>query len=163
MPTVLRAAASAVFSPLALVVGVSATLGAAQQPTEKDLPVSLERIREELAQPPSGLKLDRPMELPVATFRTSVEQRVYMVSFEEWLETELEMTDLQRQSADWAARCCGGYVLANGAVGIGLDPLFDRLEKALQRRKVRKIRERIARELAELEAARKKAGVTDER
>ena len=162
MPTVLRAAASAVFSPLALVVGVSATLGAAQQPTEKDLPVSLERIREELAQPPSGLKLDKPVELPVATFRTSVEQRVYMVSFEEWLEKELEMTDLQRQSADWAARCCG-YVLASGAVGIGLDPLFDRLEKALQRRKVRKIRERIARELAELEAARKKAGASGER
>jgi hypothetical protein len=60
------------------------------------LPVSLERIREELAQPPSGLKLDRPVELPVATFRTSVEQRVYMVSFDEWLEKELETSSSVR-------------------------------------------------------------------
>jgi hypothetical protein len=34
--------------------------------------------------------------------------------------------------------------------------VFESVERALQRRKVRKIREQIARELAELDAARKK-------
>jgi hypothetical protein len=160
VPTFLRVTASAVFPPLALVAGLTATAGAAQQPAGEDLPVSLERIRKELAKPEPGLKLDRPLEATVPTFRTRIEQRVYMLSFEEWLEKEFEMTDLQRQSADWAARCCGGYVLASGGFGISLDPLFERLDRALKRRKVRKIREQIARELAELEAARKKAGLS---
>ena len=154
VPTFLRA------TPLALVVGLAASVDAAAQQPTTDLPVSLDRIREELAKTPQ-IKLDVPLEAPVATFRTRVEQRVYMLSFEEWLEKEFEMTDLQRQSADWAAKCCGGYVLASGAIGIRLDPLFESLDRALKRRKVRKIREQIASELAELEAARKKADLSD--
>jgi hypothetical protein len=146
MPTILRAAALAVFSLIALVLWPSATLGAASQEPAQDLPVSLDRIRTELAKPaPSGLRIDRPPQLPVATFRTRVDQRAWMLSFEDWLEKEFELTPLQRQSADWAARCCG----------ISLDPLFKSMEKALQRRRVRKIREQIALELAQLEAARK--------
>jgi hypothetical protein len=147
---------------LALLASLPAASQTAPQEPEKDLPVSLDRIREGLEKTPTTrLKLDLPVQVPVATFRTRVEQRVYMLSFEEWLEKEFEMTDLQRQSADWAARCCGGYVLASGSFGISLDPLFDRLDRALKRRKLRKIREQIARELAELEAARKKAGLSD--
>jgi hypothetical protein len=128
-------------------------LAAPQQPTT-DLPVSLDRIRTELAKPTgTGLKLDMPLQVPVATFKTRVDQRVYVLSLEEWLEKEFTLTDLQRQSADWAAKCCG----------ISLDPLFKSLEQALQRRKVRKIREQIARELTELEAARKQADLSDKR
>jgi hypothetical protein len=154
VPTFLRAIS------LASVVCLAAPLAAAARQPTPDRPVSLDRIREELAKTPQ-IKLDVPLEAPVATFRTRVEQRVYMLSFEEWLEKEFEMTDLQRQSADWAAKCCGGYVLASGAIGIRLDPLFESLDRALKRRKVRKIREQIASELAELQAARKKAGLSD--
>jgi hypothetical protein len=109
------------------------------------------------------LKLDMPLQAPVATFRTRVDQQVFVLTLDDWLEKEFKLLGLQRQSADWAAACCGGYALASGSYGIRLDPLFKSLEKALERRKVRKVREQIARELAALEAARKKADVPDER
>ena len=139
------ATVTGVFSLVALVVCSSATLAAAPQGPTKDLPVSVDRIREELAKPPTGLELDMPlqMQVPVATFKTRVDQRVFVLPLEEWLEKELKLTGLQRQSADWGARCCG----------ISLDPLFKSLDDALKRRKVRKTREQIARELEELKAA----------
>ena len=86
-------------------------------------------------------------------FKTRVDQQVYVLPFEEWLEKELKLTGLQKQSADWGAQCCG----------IDLNVVFSSLEDALQRRRERKIREQIARELAELEAARKKAPVPDQK
>ncbi len=154
MVTFLRAAVSAVLSQLALVVCLAAPLEAAPQTPATELPVSLERIREELAESsPTRLKLDVPLEIPVARFKTRVDQQVFVLPFEEWLEKELKLTGLQRQSADWGAKCCA----------ISLDLLFRSLEDALQRRKERKIREQIARELSELEAARRKAGLTDQR
>ena len=76
-----------------------------------------------------------------------------MLTLDEWIDKEFNLIGIQRQSADWASKCCG----------IGLDPLFKSVENALQRRKERKIREQIARELAELEAARKAARLIDER
>lgn len=155
MATFLRAIVSAVVCPLALVVCFSAALGAAPQQPAQELPVSLNRIREELAKTPTRLTLDMPLQEPVATFKTRVDQRVYVLTLEKWLEKEFKLTAMQRQSADWAAKCCGGYVLGGGSYGVRLDPLFKSLEKALQRRRVRKIREQIARELAQLEAARK--------
>ena len=150
MAAFLGANGSGVFPLVALIVCSSATLAAAPQEPAEDLPVSVDRIRDELAKPPTGLKLDMPLQLqvPVATFKTRVDQRVFVLPLEEWLEKELKLTGLQRQSADWGARCCG----------LSLDPLFKSLDDALKRRKVRKTREQIARELAELEAARKKGG-----
>ena len=142
------------FIQLALALFVAAPVGAAQQPQPNDLPVSLERIRDELeVAAPSRLKLDMPVEKPVARFRTRVDQTVYVLTLDEWIDKEFNLIGIQRQSADWASKCCG----------IGLDPLFKSVENALQRRKERKIREQIARELAELEAARKAARLTDER
>jgi len=85
------------------------------------------------------------LQLPVATFKTSVNQRVYVLSLEEQLRKDFTLTALQRQSADWASKCCG----------LNLNQLFNSAERALHRRKVRKIREQIARELAQLEAVRK--------
>ena len=148
----LRSTVFAVFSLPTVFVCLSATLGATSQGPTQDLPVSLDRIREELAEPAStGLKLDTPLQVPVARFKTGVDQRVYVLSLEDWLEKELKMGVLQRQSADWGAKCCG----------ISIDPLFKSIKDALQRRKERKIREQIARELAQIEAAREKAGLAD--
>jgi hypothetical protein len=145
--TFLQATVSTAFCIFALILCRPAALRAGDQGPTPDLPVSLDRIQGELAKPPAGLKLDRPVQVPVATFKTRVDQRVYVLSLEEWLEKEFKLNTLQRQSADWASRCCG----------IGLDPLFKGVERALQRRKLRKTREQIARELAAVEAARKKA------
>ena len=91
--------------------------------------------------------------MPVPRFKTRVDQQVWVLPFEEWLEKELKLIGLQRQSADWGAKCCG----------IDLNVVFNSLDEALQRRRERKIREQIARELAELEAARKKAAVPDQK
>jgi hypothetical protein len=142
------AARSALFRPIALVIGLSAPLLASPQTPAQDLPVSLDRIREALAKPDAPrLRVDIPVEVPVATFKTRVEQRVYVPSLEESLAKEFNLTDLQRQSAAWAAKCCG--------MDLGL--LIKPIDRALDRRKERKIREQIARELAELDAARRKA------
>ena len=94
-----------------------------------------------------------PVATPIPTFRTRVDQTVYVLTLDEWIDKEFNLIGIQRQSADWASKCCG----------ISLDPLLKSVENALQRRKERKIREQIARELAALEAARKTAGLTDER
>jgi hypothetical protein len=135
--------------PLIAVIALSARLGAAPQvpttkPPAQEVPVSLDRIRADLARTPE-LKLDGPLDLPVATFKVHVEQRRYVPTLQEWLDGKFTMTELQKQSADWASKCCG----------INLAPLFDKVDKSLQRRKERQIREQIARELAQLEAARK--------
>jgi hypothetical protein len=143
---------SAAFCPFGLLVCLSTAIPAAAQEPAQDLPVSMERIQKELSKRPSPLsRADFAVERPVATFRTRVEQRVYMVPFKEWLDKKLELTELQRQSADWASRCCG--------IDLGL--VFKPIEQALERRKLRKVREQIAGELAELEAARKKAAEND--
>jgi hypothetical protein len=104
--TSLQATAFAVFSLVVLVVCLSASLEAGpQQPTNVPV-VSLERIREGLEKTPV-LKLDAQSQLPVAIFRTSVEQRVYVLAFEEQLRKEFSLSPLQRQSQEWASKCCG--------------------------------------------------------
>jgi hypothetical protein len=142
--TCLKAAVAAVFSLVVLVLCASTGLDAApQQPT--DVPaVSLDRIREGLAKPPA-LKLDVKSQLPVAIFRAGVEQRVYVLTFEEQLHKDFDLNVLQRQSADWASKCCGVDV---GQVLKGID-------RARQRQQARKIRDQVARELAQVEAARR--------
>lgn len=106
---------------------------------------ALSRVKRELQRTPTHrLKLDP--QLPVATFRSTVEQRRYMLTFEEWLQKEFELTPFQRQSQEWRSKCCG----------LDLLELSGRLDKALQRREARRLREQIARELAQIEANRKK-------
>ena len=95
---------------------------------------------------PKALDVEVPQSLAVVRFEITVEARPYMLSFEEQLRKDLELTPLQRQSHDWASRCCG----------LDLGVLFNPIDRALQRRKERKIREQIARELEELKAAREK-------
>ena len=141
-----RAAPVAMFSLLALVVSPPVGLGAAPQSPTGVPPASVERIKEQLTKTSAPRMLDVPLQLPVATFRSGVEQRVYVLTLEQQLRKDFTLTLLQRQSADWASKCCG----------INLNQLFQSAERALQRRQIRKIRERIARELAEIEAARTK-------
>jgi hypothetical protein len=137
---------AALLSPLALVMSPSAGLAAAPQPPAGVPPVSVERIQEQLNKNAAATLRDMSLQPPVATFRSGIEQRVFVLTFEEQLRKDFTLNLLQRQSADWGSRCCG----------LSLSQLFNSVEKALDRRKVRKIRQQIARELAELEAVRKK-------
>jgi hypothetical protein len=145
--TFLRPSLFVVFSLLALVVCLSTSLAAApQQPTGAPA-VSLERIRRQVEKPPGRrLEVELPVQLPVATFKMSVTQHPLMLTFEEQLHKDFDLTSLQRQSQDWASRCCG----------INLVQLTNSIQKALRRREESRIRQQIARELAELEAARGK-------
>jgi hypothetical protein len=109
---------------------------------------SLNRIKRELERTPAEkLKLD--LQMPVATFRATVEQRRYMLSFDEWLRKEFELTPFQLQSQEWYSKCCGINLL-------NLSHWADKLDRARRRRELRKLREQIAGELAQLEANRKK-------
>lgn len=143
-----RPTAFAMLCPLAVVVLLSVATEATPQEQASELPVSTERIRQKLEQAPPTLKRQTRWQQPVARFTTRVDERITVLTFREWLDKEFELNDLQRQSADWAARCCG----------LRLDPLIHGAGEALQRRKVRKVRAQIARELAEIEAARKPSG-----
>ncbi len=134
---------------LAVLIVLSATLAAVPQQPRVEPPVSLERIREELKNPP-GVDFNRPIEGPVATFRARVERRAWVPTVEEWIQKEFKLTALQRQSAEWGSKCCGINLLTLGS------GLTKSITGARQRREVRRIREQIARELAELEARRKR-------
>ena len=63
----------------------------------------------------------------------------------EHLRKTFELTDFQRQYAEYAGRCCG--------LDVGL--LFKPIAKALEERRLRKVREQIARELRALEPPRR--------
>jgi hypothetical protein len=129
----------------AVAVGAPTRIQAAGQQESHPSADSVRRIKRELDRTPAEkLKLD--LQLPVATFRATVEQRRFMLSFDEWLQKEFELTPFQRQSQEWRSRCCG----------VDLIGLTNTLDRALQRREARKIREQIVRELAQLEANRKK-------
>ena len=144
--TFLRATPRALLSVLALLMGLSATLDAAPQAPSTPPPVSLDRIKGQLAKtPPRQFTSDLELQVPV-TFKSRVDQRVFVLTLEEALHKEFDLNEIQRQSADWASKCCG-YNLAQ---------LFQMAEDALRERTIRKTREQIWRELAELEAAARK-------
>ena len=70
---------------------------------------------------------------------------MFVLTLEEALHKEFDLNDLQRQSAEWSSRCCG----------INLGQVLQMIDDAMKERKIRKTREQIWRELAELEAARR--------
>jgi len=125
-------------------VGIPTRIEAAPQQEIQPAAESVSRIKRELERRPAE-KLRLDLQLPVATFRATVEQRRFMLSFDDWLQKEFELTLFQRQSQEWRSKCCG----------IDLVGLKNTLDRALQRRETRRIREQIARELAQLEANRK--------
>ena len=149
--TFLRATPRALFFVLALLMGLSSTLAAAPQEPSTAPPLSLDKIKEELARtPPRQFKSDMELHVPV-TFKSRVDQKVFVLTLEEALHKEFDLNEIQRQSANWASKCCG----------YNLGQLFQMVEDAMRERKIRKTREQIWRELAELEAARKKAAQAD--
>jgi hypothetical protein len=148
MPPLPRAATLAVCL-VGLVVSLAAPTAATPQEPGTPAGVSLERIRQGLRNAPArSIRLDVP--LPIAIFRVEVKQRPYILPFMEQLNKEFALNASQRQSQDWASRCCG-IDLIGLATGV-----TTRLDNALKAREARKTREQIARELTELDAAAKK-------
>ena len=135
---------------MALLLSVSVSAAPRQQGTAPA--PSLDRIKGELAKaPPRRFEPETPQQLRV-TFKARVDQRVFVPTLEEHLHKEFDLTPLQRQSADWAARCCG----------FDLGQLVEWTQTAMRERKIRKTREQIARELAELAAIKAAADVKRE-
>jgi hypothetical protein len=94
-----------------------------------------------------GLRLNTDVTLqPPAVFKSRVDQRVFVLTLQQELHKAFDLNVLQRQSAAWASKCCG----------YDLGQLVKSANEALRAGKIRKTREQIARELAALEAARKK-------
>jgi hypothetical protein len=133
-----------VLSLVAILGPLSAGAAAAPQSPENVPPVSLERVQDALNNTPAqSLKFDAKMPVPAATFRVTVNQRVFVLPILETLRKNFELTPLQRQSADWSSRCCGVNLLA----------LSKSLSSALQAMEERRIHDRVSRELAEVQAA----------
>ena len=119
---------------------------AAAQETDTP-PGSVEHVKAALNRtPPQSLRFDARMPAPVATFRVSVDERVFGLSIVDQLRKEFELTPLQRQSAEWRSKCCG----------INLLTLADGIGKAVRQWKEERIRDRVSRELAEVIAAAEK-------
>jgi hypothetical protein len=104
---------------------------------------SLDRIKSRLDRPPVTLKPSVPVQLR-PTFRSEVDRHPFVPTLDEDLRRTFELTDWQRLYAEYRARCCG----------IGIGDVVTRLDRALDERRTRKVREEIARELRDLEAAR---------
>jgi len=127
------------------VVCLQAGLSASpQNPSDPAVP-SISRLKQRLAKAPANLKPAEPVQLrPV--FRTRSVNRPFVPTLEEHLHKTFDLTDFQRQYAAYAASCCG--------IDLGL--LFNKIERALDERRERKVREEVARELAFVEAAQAK-------
>ena len=139
MRTFLRAVTCAA----ALAIAVPA---AGQDPANTVSP-SVDRIKEQVERPaapaltPSVLPQLRP------TFRSRIDQRVFVPTLEEDLRKTFALTDFQRKYAEYSSQCRG----------LDLGGLFRRLDKALEESRERRTREQIALEVAEIEAARARA------
>jgi len=118
---------------------------APQEPTAS--PDSVDHVRAALSRTPSqSLKFDARMPAPVATFKVTVDARVFGLSIVDQLRKEFELTPLQRQSAEWRSKCCG----------INLLSLADTIGKAVRQWQEDRIHDRVSRELAEVIAAANK-------
>ena len=147
MRTLRPAAVSALLCCALVVVCLPAALRAAPQEPTGDAGTSLSRIKKGLSRP-TGTRLQpsEPVQLR-PTFRSETLAHAFVPTLEEDLRKTFTLTDFQRQYAEYAAR--GG--------GIDLGVLLRRIEKAMEEHRVRKVREQIARELAELQASKSAA------
>ena len=123
---------------LSALLGWAGVVAAQQAPAQST--ASVARIRGEVTKAPAlRVEPGEPLEVPTVTFKAR-SQRPFVPTLEEHLHKTFDLNLLQRQSADWAARCCG----------YNLGALVQHAETALRNRKLRKTREQIARELAAL-------------
>lgn len=141
------AAVSALLCCALAVVCLPVHLHAAPQEPSGDAGASLTRIRKGLSRP-TGTRL-QPSEAAQLrpTFRSETLAHPFVPTLEEDLRKTFALTDFQRQYAEYAAR----------AGGIDLGVLLRPIEKAMDERRVRKAREQVARDLAELQAAKSAA------
>jgi hypothetical protein len=145
--TIRRALFAVLWLPALVVCG--ATPDAAPQQPDGAQPVSLDRIRDGLDHAPAlRVTTDVPLK---PTFKARVDQRVFVLTLEEALHRDFDLNIIQRQSAEWASKCCG----------YDLGQLVRIVDRAVQDRKIRKTREQIERELAEIDAARRKTPPAD--
>ena len=131
------------------VFGLAAAPAAEPRQAEQIPTLSIERLREELEKPPPP-RLQPKVPVPLRpTFRSRVEGRPWVLTLEEELHEEFDLTPLQRQSAEWRSRCCG--------FNLGL--IFEHIEKVRREREERRIRAQIAHEIAVIEIRRKQSDV----
>ena len=141
------AAVSALLCCALAVVCLSAGVRAAPQEPSGDPGASLTRIRKGLSRPAATrLQPSEPVQLR-PTFRSETLAHPFVPTLEEDLRKTFALTDFQRRYAEYAAH----------AGGIDLGVLLRPIEKAMEEHRVRKIREQIARELAELQASKSAA------
>ena len=96
---------------------------------------SLARVRRQLEREP-GLKLDLPH---TPTFRVTIEQRRYMLTFDEWLHKEFDLNPFQRQWLEYTQKAS-----LFTPYGVDLLQVYDRLDRLSQQVERRKAREQIA-------------------
>ena len=138
------------FPIVLLTLDASATAAPQDQGTAP--PTSFQRVQDTLNRTPSqSLKFDAKVPVPAATFRVTVTEHAFVVPIMESLRKEFELTPLQRQSAAWSSQCCG----------LSLATLTESVEKAFRRWEERRIRDRVSRELAEVEAAARQRSSQD--
>jgi hypothetical protein len=93
-----------------------------------------------------GLKLDLPQ---TPDFRVTIEQRRYMLTFEEWLHKEFDLNPFQRK---WLEDHYRASVFT--PYGVDLLQLYDRLDRLSKQYKSRRARKQVERELRQLRDAR---------
>ena len=89
------------------------------------------------------------MAVTAGTLASATGIRLFFAAGPVLLRKEFELTAFQLQSQEWSSKCCGMNLL-------NLHHWADKLDRARRRRDLRKVREQIAGELAQLEANRKK-------
>lgn len=136
MLTVFCCTAGGVFAPPDIM--------AAPQEQPGEAATSVTRIKHRLERPVSRSFTPAVPARLRPTFKSRTDQRAFVPTLEEDLHKTFALTDFQRQYAEYASRS-----------GLDLGFLFSRIDKAMEERKIRKTREQMARELAELQAARK--------
>ena len=134
---------SCAISLTGLLVCASTVAEAAPQQPAQEATDSVQHVRKQLDKMEPALK-SAPAPRPLPTFRTSVDGGQWVLTLQEMLHKEFDLTPLQRQSADWSARCCG----------INLIQMAKSINHAVQEAKEQRIRAQVARELAEVESAR---------
>lgn len=135
---------SALLCCAAVAAGSQAVLYAGPQEPAGATAPSLTRIKQRLNAPAAAPLAPKELVRLRPTFRTRVTERPWVPTLEEHLRDTFALTDFQRQYAAYAARCCG----------VDLGALFRAADKALDERQERKARAQVARELAEVKAAR---------
>lgn len=132
----------------AFVLSAAVVVHASPQDPAGGAPTSLTRVKEQLNTPiarplaPSGPVRLRPV------FKSAVDKHPFVLTLDQDLHKTFDLNQLQRQSAAWASQCCG----------LDLVRLIKAVRQANDERLVSKTRAQIARELAELQAARTGSG-----